>query len=318
MAHYSTDKWVDTITHLKNQPKPEKALEMLQRVAVMVKPIMRKHGWRLPTLAEFFQKILLRLRPAHANDSFLEFGMFPFGPNLISFGLEHCVDDVVQLTHNKFYKFLSGLEEEYDALQRSGYSGEGFFTRGNRLGVNRRAQSTGGPKRLGGGLHAKDRSPRELAARAAERRFTDEKACGGGKLAEQEAKKADLDSTVTKVIDLTLEEGSDEDEVIIIKKPESSSSKPSSVPTPGPSRTKDKTKSRSQPYSRPPLAPAPIGFWECQICTLHNGESNLQCDACGSIKPPGPDGWSCFSCGQTGMPAEFWTCSTCGAVKLTS
>ena len=46
-----------------------------------------------------------------------------------------------KLTHNvhgphddKFYKFLAGLEDEYDALKRSGYSGEGFFSPGKRLG----------------------------------------------------------------------------------------------------------------------------------------------------------------------------------------
>ena len=46
------------------------------------------------------------------------------------------------MTHNvhgphdeKFYKFLSGLEDEYDALQRSGYSGEGFFSKGHRVGA---------------------------------------------------------------------------------------------------------------------------------------------------------------------------------------
>lgn len=36
---------------------------------------------------------------------------------------------------DKFYKFLAGLEDEYAGLKRSGYSGEGFFTPGQRLGV---------------------------------------------------------------------------------------------------------------------------------------------------------------------------------------
>ena len=35
-----------------------------------------------------------------------------------------------------FYKFLSKLEEEYAALKRSGYAGEGFFSPGQRLGGN--------------------------------------------------------------------------------------------------------------------------------------------------------------------------------------
>lgn len=48
-----------------------------------------------------------------------------------------------KLTHNvhgphddKFYNYLSGLQEEYDGLQRSGYAGEGFFSPGHRLGTN--------------------------------------------------------------------------------------------------------------------------------------------------------------------------------------
>ena len=46
-----------------------------------------------------------------------------------------------KLTHNvhgphdeKFYKFLTELEDEYEALKRSGYSGEGFYSKGHRLG----------------------------------------------------------------------------------------------------------------------------------------------------------------------------------------
>lgn len=50
--------------------------------------------------------------------------------------------ELLQLTHNvhgphdeKFYRMLSELEAEYDSLKRSGYSGEGFHSKGNRVGV---------------------------------------------------------------------------------------------------------------------------------------------------------------------------------------
>ena len=78
------------------------------------------------------------------------------------------------------------MEDEYDALKRSGYSGEGFYSKGNRLGQNvshdlpphlARAKALeaaekrrklgsmmSGPKRLGGAVNAGNRSPRELAA----------------------------------------------------------------------------------------------------------------------------------------------------------
>jgi len=50
----STDVWVLSYEHLKGHPRSDEALTFLQRVASRVKPIMRKHGWRLPVLAEFF------------------------------------------------------------------------------------------------------------------------------------------------------------------------------------------------------------------------------------------------------------------------
>ena len=94
------------------------------------------------------EKILLRLRPAWEPDTFYEedqvvrvmlheVSLPRTGPAAIS-------DDAMyeKLTHNvhgphdeKFYKFLAGLEEEYDTLRRTGYAGEGFFSQGRRLGV---------------------------------------------------------------------------------------------------------------------------------------------------------------------------------------
>jgi hypothetical protein len=50
----STDVWVLSYEHLKGHPRSNEALTLLQRIASLVKPIMRKHGWRLPVLAEFF------------------------------------------------------------------------------------------------------------------------------------------------------------------------------------------------------------------------------------------------------------------------
>jgi len=50
----STDVWVLSYEHLKDHPRSGQALTLLQKVALRVKPIMRKHSWRLPVLAEFF------------------------------------------------------------------------------------------------------------------------------------------------------------------------------------------------------------------------------------------------------------------------
>lgn len=258
--------FVKSFTHLKDRPHADRALPMLQRVATLVKPIMRKHGWVLPLLSEFFpespnlvglnvnggEQILLRLRLPWAPDTFYE------------------EDQVVrvmlhELTHNvhgphdeTFYKSLAALEDEYDALVRSGYAGEGFFSPGHRLGAGisydlppylarlkaleaaeerRRANDVlGGGGRLGGlrntALQGMD--PRELAAQAAERRKRDEIECGSGILAQREAERAARES-IEDIIDLTDD--------------------------------------------------SPLGPWPCPVCTLHNEPIVLQCAACFAVRP---------------------------------
>ncbi|KAJ3778325.1 WLM domain-containing protein [Lentinula raphanica] len=363
--------YVQSFTHLKDRKSADKALEMLQRIASLVKPIMRKHSWVLPVLAEFFpdnpnllgksrldllnvnmgQKILVRLRPPYSPDSF-----FP-------------EEDVVQtllheLTHNvhgphdeKFYKFLSELQEEYAALQRSGYAGEGFFSKGNRVGKNvshnvplhlARAQAAaaaekrmkvsqtlgGGGRRLGGGsLKETELSIRERARRAAERRLLDEKSCGQGELAQREAEKTAKESIENNVIDLTLDD--DEAEILVVDND-------ASVPGPGKiavqlpksmPASKLPTRPNSIPSSSTTHVPSPnhtppvpnlvtkpsTNTWECPTCTLINPAKSLQCEACLAIKPERAQvGWTCLACGQTEMPHEFWSCSFCGAIKTRS
>lgn len=100
------------------------------------------------------------------------------------------------MTHNvhgphdeNFYKYLASLEDELDALKRSGYAGEGFHSRGQRLGTNvshnlpphlarlkaleaaekrqKLGSMVGGVRRLGGAGEQKQKlTPRELAAQA--------------------------------------------------------------------------------------------------------------------------------------------------------
>jgi hypothetical protein len=49
-----TDVYIKSFTHLKDRHRADDALKLLQRIASLVKPIMRKRGWILPVLAEFF------------------------------------------------------------------------------------------------------------------------------------------------------------------------------------------------------------------------------------------------------------------------
>ncbi|CAK5280398.1 unnamed protein product [Mycena citricolor] len=316
------DTYVQSFSHLKGRPKEQQALEMLKKIASLVKPIMRKHNWVLPVLCEFFpaQSNLLEdprtFTTAHFPDTFME--------------LEEVVGTMLhELTHNvhgphddKFYKFLSGLQDEYDALQRSGYAGEGFYSKGNRLGANvshdlpphlartkaleaaeKRRKVTavlGSGGRLGGGGSNSRLSPREQAARAAERRARDEKACGVGELALQEADKAAKESVVHEVIDLT----EDSDDVQIVEKPRSAVS--------GKSAT-------ARPRPRIPIQPVLPQEWICLVCTLINAAASTHCEVCATQRPQDKSsGWSCLTCGATDMPHEFWSCRLCGSIKTTS
>ncbi|KAF8913239.1 WLM domain-containing protein [Gymnopilus junonius] len=237
------DIFIQSFTHLNDMKNADKALHMLQRVASLVKPIMRKRGWVLPILAEFFpdnpslldvnmgQKILVRLRPAHSPDWFLP------EEEVIGTMLHELTHNVHGPHDDKFYKYLSELQEEYEALQRSGYAGEGFFSEGKRLGGNvsrnipphlarlraieaaekrlKTARVLGSGGRLGGPSRNVALTPRELAARAAEQRVRDEKSCASGADAQREADKAAKQSVESKVIDLT---GNDSDEDVITVK----------------------------------------------------------------------------------------------------
>ncbi|KIM47632.1 hypothetical protein M413DRAFT_439304 [Hebeloma cylindrosporum] len=378
------DIFVQSFTHLKDKPNADRALHTLQRIASLVKPIMRKRNWVLPVLSEFFpdnpnllgksmpnyvnmgQKILVRLRPAHSPDTF-----FPEA-DVIQTMLHELTHNVHGPHDDKFYKYLAGLQDEYDALQRSGYAGEGFFSEGKRLGTNvshnlpphmarmkaleaaeKRAQTSrvlGSGGRLGGSGRDAGLSPRELAARAAERRIRDDKACGSGVDAQREADKAAKQSIESKVINLTLDSdgddhhASDSDVVIVEDLHPRRKAPPNALA--GPSKTKVAVKSKS--FSAPTagnhsssstmLAPSssvpakaakpkrsvptrktgPLE-WSCPACTLLNPAHALQCDACQMRRPVDEqEGWACLTCGEDGNPNECWTCRWCGVVKLHS
>jgi hypothetical protein len=47
------DAHFDAYEHLKHLPREAEALHMIRKAASMVKPMMRKRGWKVGTLAEF-------------------------------------------------------------------------------------------------------------------------------------------------------------------------------------------------------------------------------------------------------------------------
>ncbi|KIY73506.1 WLM-domain-containing protein [Cylindrobasidium torrendii FP15055 ss-10] len=359
----STDHWVDSYTHLKNMKRADEALSILKKVASFVKPIMRSHKWRLPVLAEFFpkeenllgmnvnrgRKILLRLRPPYDSDAFLTF------EDIIGTMLHELTHNVHGPHDEKFYKYLSGLQDEYDNLARTGYAGEGFFSAGRRLGaghshnlplhvskaralaaaekrdrVGRVMGDSGGQKLGQSGRIQSKLSPRELAVQAAERRARDERACGQGKRAEEEAVKAAENSIIDLTGDSDIDDEEDDDEVLIV-----ADSRDAAKHLPGPSklpaspakapvkRTRSPTIHGGKPSSkraRLPLTPEGVDSdWSCVVCTLVNSPQALQCDACSSTRPARSTvGWTCLVCGQGPIPHDFWTCRICSTVKSTS
>ena len=233
---------------------------------------------------------------------------------------------------------------------------------------------TRGPVRLGGGnLASLGLTPRELvvlvrpwhfrfsrgvghltlSTQAADMRAADEKICGSGTLAQQEAEKAARDSHHNDAIDLTGDSDIGDfdfsDDLIIFDDVPSGSKGPHSSQSTGsqpPSQPNQPTGSRpgaSQPRPpgvnvltkpRPPpikkASKPPTGSpWTCPTCTLINQLLALQCDACLAPRPPQTHaqtptdpiptaGWTCGVCGEQGMEHTFWTCRFCGSVKTES
>lgn len=198
------------------------------------------------------EQILLRLRLPWAPDTFYE-------EDQVVRVMLHELTHIVHGPHDEsFYKFLAALEDEYDALVRSGYAGEGFFSPGQRLGAgvshdlpphlarlkaleaaekrNRTNGILAGGGRLGGSriTALQNMNPRELAAQAAERRKRDEIECGSGTLAQREAERAAKES-IQDIIDLTDD--------------------------------------------------SPLEPWSCPTCTLDNELIVLQCAACFTVRP---------------------------------
>ena len=159
-------------------------------------------------------------------------------PHLIARSPPSCPLPFPAVQHDEtFNKILDGLENEYDALRALGYSGEGFLSNGTRIGHgvshnlspaearalavkkvkerDRVARILGKGGVLGGKKALGD--PREVRARAAERRMRLQKGCGGhggGKAGlsqeeELEVKRAAEDGKV-----ITIRDSEDEGDVV--------------------------------------------------------------------------------------------------------
>ncbi|BEJ13840.1 hypothetical protein CspHIS471_0310140 [Cutaneotrichosporon sp. HIS471] len=220
---------IGKFAHLPGRPKASEATPILEKIASQVKPIMKKRGWKVGVLGEFFpanpsllgininhgQRINLRLRPPDSPSGFYDF------EHLVLVML-HELTHIVHGPHDaSFYKLLAELEEEYYDLKRKGFSGEGFHSDGNRLQGTRLNEYEGRRRGLAaaekrfqqqkvmgrggvlGGSGAGRKSMREIVAEAAERRLKDDKTCKvDSKEAEEEARKAQEESIMVDATDV--------------------------------------------------------------------------------------------------------------------
>ncbi|KAH9879350.1 hypothetical protein J1614_002789 [Plenodomus biglobosus] len=204
------DAHFDAYEHLKHLPRDGEALHMLRKAASMVKPMMRKRGWKVGTLAEFLpdepqllglninrtERILVRLRYHHDSRQFLSMEQ-------VTDTLLHELSHIVFGPHNAdFNNLWNELRDEHQSLVMKGYTGEGFLTQGQKLGgrripleeMRRQARSAAekrkaatnanaGGRRLGGIVPAvRGIDMRKVIADAASRRNSITEGCASGSL----------------------------------------------------------------------------------------------------------------------------------------
>ncbi|KAF9736110.1 hypothetical protein PMIN06_012857 [Paraphaeosphaeria minitans] len=201
------DAHFDAYEHLKHLPRDGEALHMLRKAASMVKPMMRKRGWKVGTLAEFLpdepqllglninrtERILIRLRYHHDARQFLPMEQ-------ITDTLLHELSHIIWGPHDhNFHNLWNELRDEHQSLVSKGYTGDGFLSQGQKLGgkripldeMRRQArisaekrkattnQNTGG-HRLGGEQNSRGVDMRKVIGDAATRRTSITEGCANG------------------------------------------------------------------------------------------------------------------------------------------
>ncbi|OZJ03788.1 hypothetical protein BZG36_03008 [Bifiguratus adelaidae] len=321
----SPNELIGSLKPLKTKQRRDDALKLLQRMAANVKPIMKRRGWKVERLEEFFPKnpnllglnvnrttkICIRLRPHFDENAFLDYDSL-LGTML------HELTHIVHGPHDaKFYALLEELNKELDELLAKGITGEEFGGTGRKVGgrgptnlsrakirelalqaAERRRNivailGEGGGRKLEG--KPIDRtSIREIAAAAAERRMRDAKWCGGEIETEEEEREIE-DREEPAMVDFTLESDHSEEEA-----PESSTSaKREPTEAHDPADTSVVKKAKTQPssntipiYSNPAVLEenrivAEVGFNESSSGAVTLAGSYVAADR-GGILSTGP------------------------------
>jgi DNA-dependent metalloprotease WSS1 len=351
MSHHEFEPLVNQFQHESHRKRAAEALASLQKIASIVKPIMRQRNWHVGTLCEFYpadisllglninrgEKICLRLRYPGDENQFLP--------------LEEVVDTMLhELCHNihgphdqHFHALWNQLRDEHEALVRKGYTGEGFLGHGDRLGgrripmhearriarINaekRRALAAGSGRKLGGTGIGPGVDPRQVIVNAIERRLAIEKGCASetekGRQIAQEVEKKKEGITMTKA------EDDDENEARImqaymdlIQEEEKEKYGASYVPP------SESNPAGMQTNSTPPISPNSLKAQQASIERSIKGTASQPASRTVAIKPETsrpskippprtaieqvPDTWTCEVCTLVN-PFSFLSCDACG------
>ncbi|KAL9105325.1 MAG: hypothetical protein Q9227_009492 [Pyrenula ochraceoflavens] len=197
------DPLVTEYQHDVHRHRASEALHTLQKIASLVKPVMRQRNWHVGTLCEFYpeqpnllglninrgQKICLRLRYPGDERQFLPI-------EEVTDTMLHELCHIVHGPHDEAFHALWGqLRDEHEALVRKGYTGEGFLGAGRKLGGSgtipkdearrrarvaaekRRALTAGSGQKVGGRAVMRGEDIRRVIADAAQRRMNITKGC---------------------------------------------------------------------------------------------------------------------------------------------
>ncbi len=281
-------------------PKKDRAMELLREVAVWVEPVMKKHSWFVPLLAERNfgipnvlgmntgggRMIELRLRVLHDEERFFE--------------LDRLMDTMLhELSHNvhgnhsaAFYELWETLRKELEANLAKGLkgSGAGFDAKGYRVSSETHNSSSM--------LEA-----RRKAMQAAEKRLRQSQLFGSGpqkvggstdltRLGEAEAVRI---ATMKRCSDWcgNKQDGAEEKEDVQERE----------------KRAKVAAGVAAGEVSPPaPVVLAPsLKGWSCDVCTFANEQEVAICEMCGNGLKPGT--WRCETCSV--VNATLFQCAVC-------
>lgn len=232
---------------------------------------------------------------------------------------------IVHGPHNwDFHALWNQLRDEHEELIMKGYTGEGFLSKGHRLGgrnmpidearrqaraaaEQRRKLAAGSGKRLGGAPVLRGTDMRRVIADAAQRRIDVTNGCASGSadtsdLIEEASRngfrtKAEEDDANEQAImqaymELIQQEERERYGPSYIPPSQGNPAGPRSLVSPPP--VPESTKPTSTPAPAPP-PPEPSDLisdssayerpWKCPTCTLDNPPNFLCCDACTAERP---------------------------------